>query len=204
MWKTVPPAVVPADRSGRGPAVPAPAGVRDLIDRARAAPLDVPSLARSAHVFRIPLQPLVPGRVRREAPPVPAAQGMERAKALLRAGDLPVTEVCRAVGFTSPGPFTPGSAGSSARAPRPTGFGPAATGSPPSPRASSAATPAPRVERFWRSSSAGRAPGVPPHGDRDLGGRDHHRLRPDRPGPPSCSWRVPGATAPLTRERGRP
>ena len=80
--------------------------VRDLMDRAYASPLDVPALARSAHVsaayfsrsFRAafgetPHQYLLRRRI-------------ERAKALLRAGDLPVTEVCLAVGFTSLGSFS--------------------------------------------------------------------------------------------------
>jgi AraC-like DNA-binding protein len=80
--------------------------VRDLIDRAYAEPLDVAALARSASVspayfsrsFRLafgetPHQYLMSRR-------------MERAMALLRAGDRSVTEVCFAVGFSSLGSFS--------------------------------------------------------------------------------------------------
>jgi AraC-like DNA-binding protein len=79
---------------------------RDLIDREFARPLDVPAMARAAHVSpahftrqyreafgESPYQHLLTRRV-------------ERAKALLRAGELPVTEVCLAVGFTSLGSFS--------------------------------------------------------------------------------------------------
>jgi AraC-like DNA-binding protein len=79
---------------------------RDLIDREFARPLDVPSMARAAamspsHFARryrqaygeTPYQHLLTRRI-------------ERAKALLRAGDLTVTEVCLAVGFSSLGAFS--------------------------------------------------------------------------------------------------
>ena len=80
--------------------------VRDLIDRAYGEPLDIRALARSASVSppyfsrsfkaafgETPYQYLLTRR-------------MERAKALLRARDLSVTEVCLAVGFTSLGSFS--------------------------------------------------------------------------------------------------
>jgi AraC-like DNA-binding protein len=79
---------------------------RDLIDRTYAAPLDVPEMARAAcmspsHFARqyraafgeSPYQHLLTRRI-------------ERAKALLRAGRLSVTEVCLEVGFTSLGTFS--------------------------------------------------------------------------------------------------
>ena len=79
---------------------------RDLIDREYARPLDVPAMARTAlmspaHFSRqfravygeTPYSYLMTRRI-------------ERAKALLRRGDLTVTEVCMAVGATSLGSFS--------------------------------------------------------------------------------------------------
>ena len=79
---------------------------RDLIDREYARPLDVAALARralmsTAHFSRrfketygeTPYSYLMTRRI-------------ERAKALLRRGDLTVTEVCFAVGCTSLGSFS--------------------------------------------------------------------------------------------------
>ncbi|QIJ63854.1 helix-turn-helix transcriptional regulator [Streptomyces sp. JB150] len=79
---------------------------RDRMDRDYAQPLDVPALAREAHMsaghfsrsFRAafgetPYSYLMTRRI-------------ERAKALLRRGDLSVTEVCFAVGCTSLGSFS--------------------------------------------------------------------------------------------------
>ncbi|WP_342749048.1 helix-turn-helix transcriptional regulator [Streptomyces zhaozhouensis] len=79
---------------------------RDAMDRDYASPLDVPALARialmsSGHFSRsfraaygeTPYNYLMTRRV-------------ERAKALLRRGDLSVTEVCFAVGCTSLGSFS--------------------------------------------------------------------------------------------------
>jgi AraC-like DNA-binding protein len=80
--------------------------VRDRIDREYAQPLDVETLARAAHMsaghlsreFRLaygesPYAYLMTRRV-------------ERAMALLRRGDLSVTEVCFAVGCSSLGTFS--------------------------------------------------------------------------------------------------
>jgi AraC-like DNA-binding protein len=80
--------------------------VRDRIDREYAQPLDVEALARRAHMsaghlsrqFRLaygesPYSYLMTRRV-------------ERAMALLRRGDLSVTEVCFAVGCSSLGTFS--------------------------------------------------------------------------------------------------
>ncbi|NAZ88190.1 helix-turn-helix transcriptional regulator [Kineococcus indalonis] len=79
---------------------------RDAVDRDFAQPLDVPALARTALMS--------PGHFSRS---FRAAFGetphshlmtrrVERAKALLRRGDLTVTEVCVAVGCTSLGSFS--------------------------------------------------------------------------------------------------
>ena len=79
---------------------------RDLMDRDYAAPLDVPTLARAALMS--------PAHFSRQ---FRAAYGetpygylmtrrVERAKALLRRGDMTVTEVCMAVGCTSLGSFS--------------------------------------------------------------------------------------------------
>ena len=80
--------------------------VRDRIDREYAQPLDLDSLARAAHMsaghlsrqFRLaygesPYSYLMTRRI-------------ERAMALLRRGDLTVTEVCFAVGCSSLGTFS--------------------------------------------------------------------------------------------------
>jgi len=80
--------------------------VRDRIDREYAQPLDVEALARAAHMsaghlsrqFRLaygesPYSYLMTRRI-------------ERAMALLRRGDLSVTEVCFAVGCSSLGTFS--------------------------------------------------------------------------------------------------
>ncbi|OEJ93268.1 helix-turn-helix domain-containing protein [Streptomyces thermolilacinus] len=79
---------------------------RDLMDRDYAEPLDVPALARAAHMS--------PGHFSRsfraafgETPySYLMTRRIERAKALLRRGDLSVTEVCFAVGCTSLGSFS--------------------------------------------------------------------------------------------------
>ncbi|CAN5399620.1 helix-turn-helix transcriptional regulator [soil metagenome] len=80
--------------------------VRDRIDREYARPLDVEALARDAHMS--------PGHFSRQ---FKAAYGespysyvmtrrIERAMALLRRGDLNVTEVCFEVGCSSLGTFS--------------------------------------------------------------------------------------------------
>jgi AraC-like DNA-binding protein len=79
---------------------------RDQMDRDFAQPLDVPALARTAlmstaHFSR---------RFREAYSETPytylMTRPIERAKALLRRGDLSVTAVCFAVGWTSPGSFS--------------------------------------------------------------------------------------------------
>jgi transcriptional regulator GlxA family with amidase domain len=79
---------------------------RDQMDRDYAQPLDVPALARTALMS--------PGHFSRsfrtafgETPySYLMTRRIERAKALLRRGDLSVTEVCFAVGCTSLGTFS--------------------------------------------------------------------------------------------------
>jgi AraC-like DNA-binding protein len=80
--------------------------VRDRIDREYAQPLDVEALARGAHMSA--------GHLSREfrrafgEPPYSylMTRRIERAMALLRRGDLSVTEVCSAVGCSSLGTFS--------------------------------------------------------------------------------------------------
>jgi AraC-like DNA-binding protein len=80
--------------------------VRDRIDREYAQPLDVEALARGAHMSA--------GHLSREfrlaygEPPYSylMTRRIERAMALLRRGDLSVTEVCFAVGCSSLGTFS--------------------------------------------------------------------------------------------------
>ncbi len=95
--------------------------VRDRIDREYAQPLDVEALARGAYMsaghlsreFRLaygesPYSYLMTRRI-------------ERAMALLRRGDLSVTEVCFAVGCSSLGTFSSPSPNWSVYRPAPTG-----------------------------------------------------------------------------------
>jgi AraC-like DNA-binding protein len=80
--------------------------VRDRIDREYAQPLDVEALARGAHMSA--------GHLSREfrhaygEPPYSylMTRRIERAMALLRAGELSVTEVCFEVGCSSLGTFS--------------------------------------------------------------------------------------------------
>jgi AraC-like DNA-binding protein len=81
-------------------------GVRDRIDRDYAEPLDVDALARGAHMsaghlsrrFRLAYGESPYGYL--------MTRRIERAMALLRRGDLSVTEVCFAVGCSSLGTFS--------------------------------------------------------------------------------------------------
>jgi AraC-like DNA-binding protein len=80
--------------------------VRDRIDREYARPLDVEALARGAHMsaghlsrqFRLAYGESPYGYL--------MTRRIERAMALLRRGDLSVTEVCFAVGCSSLGTFS--------------------------------------------------------------------------------------------------
>ena len=79
---------------------------RDLMDREYARPLDVPAMARAALMslshfsrqFRAAYGETPYGYL--------MTRRIERAKALLRRGDLSVTDVCMAVGCTSLGSFS--------------------------------------------------------------------------------------------------
>ncbi len=80
--------------------------VRDLIDRAYAGPLDIPALARSAHVSEAYFSRSFRAAFGETPHQYLLSRRMERAKALLRAEDLSVTDVCLAVGFSSLGSFS--------------------------------------------------------------------------------------------------
>jgi AraC-like DNA-binding protein len=79
---------------------------RDLMDREYARPLDVPAMARTALMS--------PAHFARQFRAVYGetpytylmTRRIERAKALLRRGDMSVTDVCMAVGCTSLGSFS--------------------------------------------------------------------------------------------------
>ena len=80
--------------------------VRDRIDRDYARPLDVEALAHGAHMSAGHLSREF-RRVYGESPySYLMTRRIERAKALLRRGDLSVTEVCFAVGCSSLGTFS--------------------------------------------------------------------------------------------------
>ena|SRR5215510_1853596 len=80
--------------------------VRDRIDREYAQPLDVEALARGAHMSAGHLSRAF--KLAYGEPPYAylMTRRIERAMALLRRGDLSVTEVCFAVGCSSLGTFT--------------------------------------------------------------------------------------------------
>ena len=80
--------------------------VRDLIDRAYAEPLDISALARSASVSTAYFSRSFKAAFGETPHQYLMSRRMERAKALLRSGDLAVTDVCLAVGFTSLGSFS--------------------------------------------------------------------------------------------------
>jgi AraC-like DNA-binding protein len=80
--------------------------VRDLIDRAYAEHLDIAALARSASVSPSYFSRSFKAAFGETPHQYVMSRRMERAKALLRAGELSVTEVCLAVGFTSLGSFS--------------------------------------------------------------------------------------------------
>ena len=76
------------------------------MDRAYAEPLDVPALARRAGVSRAHFTRSFKRTFGETPHQYLMSRRMERAKSLLRAGDLSVTEVCFAVGFSSLGSFS--------------------------------------------------------------------------------------------------
>lgn len=79
---------------------------RDLIDTAYAQPLDVPALARAAAVSQAHFSRRFKAAFGETPHRYLLTRRLERAKALLRAGELSVTEVCMAVGFTSLSSFS--------------------------------------------------------------------------------------------------
>lgn len=110
--KSPPPGSTPSsyrERVTTAPAVPLTRHLlrtRDLIDRAYAGPLDIPALARSAHVSESHFSRSFKAAFGETPHRYLLSRRMERAKALLRMGDLSVTEVCLEVGFTSLGSFS--------------------------------------------------------------------------------------------------
>src|SRR3954470_3264926 len=79
---------------------------RDLMDRDYDQPLDVPSLARAALMSPAHFSRQFRGAYGETPYSYLMTRRIERAKALLRRGDLTVTEVCIAVGCTSLGSFS--------------------------------------------------------------------------------------------------
>jgi transcriptional regulator GlxA family with amidase domain len=79
---------------------------RDRMDRDYAEPLDVAALAHAAHMSAGHFSRSFCAAFGETPYSYLMTRRIERAKALLRRGDLSVTEVCFAVGCTSPGSFT--------------------------------------------------------------------------------------------------
>jgi AraC-like DNA-binding protein len=80
--------------------------VRDRIDREYAQPLDVEALARGAHMSAGHLSRQFKRAFGESPYSYLMTRRIERAMALLRRGDLSVTEVCFAVGCQSLGTFS--------------------------------------------------------------------------------------------------
>jgi transcriptional regulator GlxA family with amidase domain len=79
---------------------------RDLMDRDYATPLDVASVARAALMSPAHFQREFRATYGETPYGYLMTRRIERAKALLRLGDLSVTDVCMAVGCTSLGSFS--------------------------------------------------------------------------------------------------
>jgi AraC-like DNA-binding protein len=79
---------------------------RDTMDRDYARPLDVPALARAAHMSTGHFSRSFRAAFGETPHSYLMTRRIERAKALLRRGDLTVTEVCFAVGCSSLGSFS--------------------------------------------------------------------------------------------------
>ncbi len=79
---------------------------RDLMDREYARPLDVAALARAALMSTAHFSRQFRATYGETPYSYLMTRRIERAKALLRRGDLSVTEVCMAVGCTSLGSFS--------------------------------------------------------------------------------------------------
>jgi AraC-like DNA-binding protein len=80
--------------------------VRDLMDREYASPLDVAELAHAALMSPAHFQRQFRATYGETPYGYLMTRRIERAKLLLRRGDLSVTEVCMAVGCTSLGSFS--------------------------------------------------------------------------------------------------
>ena len=80
--------------------------VRDRIDREYAQPLDVEALARDAHMSAGHFSRAFRAAYGESPYSYLMTRRIERAMALLRRGDLSVTEVCFAVGSSSLGTFS--------------------------------------------------------------------------------------------------
>jgi AraC-like DNA-binding protein len=79
---------------------------RDLMDREYAQPLDVPALARAALMSPAHFSRQFRAAYGETPYSYLMTRRIERAKALLRRGDLSVTDVCMMVGCTSLGSFS--------------------------------------------------------------------------------------------------
>ncbi|GCD21603.1 helix-turn-helix domain-containing protein [Cellulomonas algicola] len=79
---------------------------RDAMDRAYAEPLDVPSLARVAHVSEAHFIRTFRATFGETPHRYLQRRRVERAMLMLRETDRSVTEICLAVGFTSLGTFS--------------------------------------------------------------------------------------------------
>ena len=79
---------------------------RDTMDRAFARPLDVPALARVAHVSPAHFSRQFRATFGETPHRYLQRRRVERAMELLRDTDLPVTEICLEVGFNSLGTFS--------------------------------------------------------------------------------------------------
>ena len=80
--------------------------VRDRMDREYAQPLDVEALARGVHMSAGHLSRAFKAAYGESPYSYLMTRRIERAMALLRRGDLSVTEICFAVGFSSLGTFS--------------------------------------------------------------------------------------------------
>jgi AraC-like DNA-binding protein len=79
---------------------------RDTMDRDYAKPLDVPALARVAHVSAVHFTRTFRATFGETPHRYLQRRRVERAMFLLRSGDRSVTDICLEVGFTSLGTFS--------------------------------------------------------------------------------------------------
>jgi len=79
---------------------------RDAMDRAYAQPLDVPALARIAHVSEAHFSRIFRATFGETPHRYLQRRRVERAMFLLRETDLSATDICFKVGFESPGTFS--------------------------------------------------------------------------------------------------